>query len=289
MEINLIYIFSAVIIFGLINFVFIFTLKGKVQDVETRLHQENKTELAALKQLISDNQSTLALSIESLNVNTVEMLDATTKRLNEQFSSLESLLTSEVKNNNTANKELAQLIISTLSDHNAVISAKSEAKVLTQLIDAQEHQKTMAFSSKQEQLANLAQLSSLVQTLRIENIVEITNELSKHNELKVETPDFIKHLGDCKVLKIEDAHSGQVTQVFYENGIKRSTDTFAGENLKYQMFYDETGKAQRGIELDTDGKTTFEYTYDDAGEICKRIEFNYDEAGQESNQIEKSY
>lgn len=289
MEINLIYMFLAVIIVSLINLVFIFTLKDRVQGFERRLHQENKTELTTLKQLINDNQSTLVLSIENLNVNTVEKLDVIMKVVNERISSLENLLTNEVKNNNAENKELAQLIVSNLSNHITVTSANSEVKLLAQLINIQDYQKTIAFSNKQEQLANLAQLSSLVQTLRIENIVEITNELSKHNELRVETPDFIKHLGDCKVLKIEDTYSGQFTQVFYENGIKRSTNTFSGEKLKYQMFYDETGKAQRGIEFDSDGNTIFEYIYDDAGEVSKRIEFNYDEAGQEINQIKKSY
>lgn len=164
-----------------------------------------------------------------------------------------------------------------------------EKRVVQEINELLKQVNQAAFDEKHQQLTHFEQLTKQLHTLRIENIVEMTNELGKHNELKVDSSDFIKHLGDCKVVKIEDKHTGQVTQVYYENGIKRSTDTFAGEELKYQMFYNESGKAERGIELNSQGNIAFEYIYDDAGEIGKRFEYSYDELGNQKDKQEVSY
>ncbi|WP_372943492.1 hypothetical protein [Shewanella sp.] len=147
----------------------------------------------------------------------------------------------------------------------------------------------LLFTYKQQQLANLETLSGLIQNLRVQNLVELTNELTQHTELTVDTQDFVKHLGECKVVKVEDKHSGQVTQIYYENGVKHSSDTLLGEQLKYQMFYDHDGKLVKGIEYDDQQRVSFEYLYDAAGEINQRVEFAYDANGKQAEPISKVY
>ena len=292
MEINLIYVFSAVIFLGLINIIIIYMLKNKVLLIEAKLYQQNESDTQKLASELNNVKSELNSSIEVNNLNIKQWLDSINKAQNDNVINLKSsLFTALEESSSTQLKTVNNIVTDIKVKFDEVRNAieKSEMTLDVHINKLGEDQKVNAFTSKQQQLANVEQLSNLVQTLRIENIIDITNELSKHTELKVETTDFIKYLGDCKVLKIVDTHSGQITKVSYEDGIKKSTDTFADEKLKYQMFYDETGKAQRGIEFDKDGNATFEYVYDDAGEISKRIEFNYDEAGQEINQIEKSY
>lgn len=147
----------------------------------------------------------------------------------------------------------------------------------------------LLFTYKQQQLANLETLSGLIQNLRVQNLVELTNELAQHTELTVDTQDFVKHLGECKVVKVEDKHSGQVTQIYYENGVKHSSDTLLGEQLKYQMFYDHDGKLVKGVEYDDQQRVSFEYLYDAAGEINQRVEFAYDANGKQAEPISKVY
>ncbi|WGV98563.1 chemotaxis protein [Vibrio sp. YMD68] len=145
------------------------------------------------------------------------------------------------------------------------------------------------FAGKQSSRAMLEQLTAQIQRLRADNLVSLTNELAQHQDLKLVTDDFIKTLGECKVTHIEDKHSGQMTNIYYEQNIKRRSDTFAGELLKYQMLFNKDGKPSVGREFDTMGNLVFEYTYDDAGEISKRVETTYDCSGQQSSQSEVAY
>lgn len=160
---------------------------------------------------------------------------------------------------------------------------------ITKLLSEQtKEQRKIAFDTNQKQLSNFENLSSILQSIRVDNLIELTNELAKHKDLTVESEDFVKKLGDCKVLTIEDKFTGQITNVFYENGIKRSTDTFSGEHLKYQMYFDDAGKPQKGVEFDLDGNVIFEYLYDGAGEVQSRVEHVRNEHGT-VEKVEKSY
>ena len=80
-----------------------------------------------------------------------------------------------------------------------------------------------------------------------------------------------------------------MTQVYYENGIKHSSVTLQGEQLKYQMFYDQEGRLAKGIEFNSDQQISFEYVYDAAGEINERLEYVYDANGKQSDPIKKIY
>jgi hypothetical protein len=149
--------------------------------------------------------------------------------------------------------------------------------------------KTQSFITKQERTSAFEQLLSLIQTIRVENLSDITNSIAKHKNLKISTADFEKQLGDCKVVQMTDKHTGQVTHFNYEKGIKRSSDTLDGDSLKYQMFFDDGGKVSKGVEFNDNGDVAFEYEYDKAGEIGKRNEYIYSSKTKVPKKIEKVY
>lgn len=303
MDINLTIIFSAVIIVAVINVAAFIMLNkritssqddssAKVNELSNNLavtlsefrleikeflsaiHGESSQKLNTVKQALLDEfeqqdrkQDTNSLTLQRLNEEIAEQNAADTKALSEQVS---ALFIQSTEHLSKSQKQISDLVLENFD----------ELQKLT---------KQHSFSNRQQQLSNFEQLTSLVQTLRIDNAVELTNALCKHQELKVNTDDFVKYLGDCKVMKIEDKLTGQYTLITYENGLKTSTSTYAEESLKYQMFFDESGKAERGIELNAQGEIAFEYYYDKAGEVSKRIEFVYDTAHAEPKKVEKIY
>ncbi|TKB48446.1 hypothetical protein FCL40_12100 [Ferrimonas sediminicola] len=122
----------------------------------------------------------------------------------------------------------------------------------------------------QAQLALVEQLTGLVQSLKITNAVDLTHALVEGRELKVETEEFVKQLGECKVTAMEDKLSGQVTEILYQEGRKVSSRTFENGQLKYQISFDEQGRATKGEEFNQKGELAFEYHYDLAGEVASR-------------------
>lgn len=231
-------------------------ITAKIQDAQTentKMHSQLQTQLQQLQQDVSTQSS--------------EQHKQTTSKIIAAIASTQGLIQASISNTGS------QL-------NTAIQGAQDELEK-----DANQ----LMFTHKQQQLSNLETLSGLIQNLRVQNLVELTNELAQHTELKVDTLDFVKHLGECKVVKIEDKHTGQVTQVYYENGIKHSSDTLQGEQLKYQMFYDHEGKLVKGIEYGDDQRVIFEYLYDGAGEISQRLEYGYDANGKQANPIKKVY
>ncbi|RTR39752.1 hypothetical protein EKG38_08115 [Shewanella canadensis] len=240
----------------------------------------------------------------------------------QSFKAVNQLVTAKIQDTHTENTKMhcqLQTLLQQLQEHlstkttklhketsSDVVAALASAQALLQAsisdtgsqlntaikrsqVELEKESNKLMFIHKQHQLSNLETLSGLIQNLRVQNLVELTNELAQHTELKVDTLDFVKHLGDCKVVKIEDKHTDQVTQVYYENGIKHSSDTLLGEQLKYQMFYDHEGKLVKGIEYSDDQQVTFEYLYDAAGEISQRLEYVYDANGKQADPIKKVY
>ncbi|SQH74111.1 Methyl-accepting chemotaxis protein [Shewanella benthica] len=231
-------------------------ITAKIQDAQTentKMHSQLQTQLQQLQQDVSTQSS--------------EQHRQTSSNIIAAIASTRGLIEASISNTGS------QL-------NTAIQDAQAELEK-----DANQ----LMFTHKQQQLSNLETLSGLIQNLRVQNLVELTNELAQHTELQVDTLDFVKHLGECKVVKIEDKHTGQVTQVYYENGIKHSSDTLQGEQLKYQMFYDHEGKLVKGIEYGDDQRVIFEYLYDAAGEISQRLEYGYDANGKQADPIKKVY
>ncbi|WP_028109584.1 hypothetical protein [Ferrimonas futtsuensis] len=125
-------------------------------------------------------------------------------------------------------------------------------------------------AAHQERLALVEQVTQQIQSLKINNAVDLTNALMEGRDLKVETEEFVKHLGECKVTSMEDKLSGQVTEILYEEGRKVASRTFENGLLKYQIQFDGQGRAVKGEEFGSDGEVAFEYRYDLAGEVSGR-------------------
>ena len=258
-----------------------------VSSLDETLSKMNESSKKGLEYLSKSTEEAAQLITTALKCTEVTLNDHFTEGNTKLVSSLgETLSKMDVSSKkgfdslSTSTKEAAQLMVTELK--------LTEVNLNNSIIDLGKEQHKVAFVNNQNQLSNFETLTTLLQSIRIDNIIELTNELGKHKKLTVETEDFVKKLGDCKVLTIEDKFTGQITQVYYENGIKRSTDTFSGEHLKYQMFFDEDGKASRGVELNTEGNIAFEYLYNEVGEVSKRIEHTYDDSGS-VQKIEKSY
>lgn len=292
MDITLTHIFSAVVLLGVFAITLIFLLKSKVAQLEANLKQQSESNSSSLVKTVKVIEEKIILKIEELsqqavknNVQQTNLVEELSKSTIQTSDSLQEIIKATGAKIEKGTHVLAK-------ESNGYLQEASEAikSLITSKVEALEKdQTTVAFKNKQENLSNIEQLTSLINSLRVNNLIELTNELAKHQELTIETDEFVKQLGDCKVLKLEDKHSGQVTQIYYDDGMKRSSDTFSGDVLKYQMFYNALGKAEKGLELDTMGNVIFEYIYDDAGEISKKVEFLYDESGSKTGQEEKSY
>lgn len=249
---------------------------------------EIKADIASLQRLSEQHQDVAMKASEALKQSQNESFAALTASNEKQakdaldaLSAVEARQSATITSLNAYQREQFALRQTQLEQvHNSINE---------RLIGLKQLGERSEFAGKQSSQATLEQLTAQIQRLRTDNLVSLTNELAQHQDLQLVTDDFIKTLGECKVTQIEDKHSGQMTRIYYEQNIKRRSDTFAGELLKYQMVFNEDGKPSVGREFDAKGNLVFEYTYDEAGEISKRVETKYDRSGQQASQLEVAY
>lgn len=244
------------------------------------------------EQAISDSAKDISAAINKVSEKQTD-IQTEDKGLNDKLS---KLITAKSEVQKTISDKYFTELIQEQNDSKAStqqeISKAHEHlsnKIGTLSRELEKELKTQSFRTKQERTSAFEQLSSLIQTIRIENLSEITSSIAKSKNLKISTSDFEKDLGDCKVVQMIDKHTGQVTRFNYEKGVKRSSDTLAGDLLKYQMLFDDEGKVSKGIEFNDNGDIAFEYEYDKAGEIGKRNEYIYSSKTKVPKKIEKVY
>jgi hypothetical protein len=256
------------------------------------LTQKNISNSELTKQLLSTTGDNISQAINAVTESQAN-IHAESKHI---FTELKAQLAEGFKEQRTgSDKHFTELQLE--QNNNDSLTQKQLSKVhdkLSEKLDItndnfEKELKTQAFTTKQDRTSAFEQLSNLVQTLRVGNLTELTNNIAKQKNLTISTADFEKHLGDCKVVQMTDKHTGQVTRFNYEKGIKRSSDTLAGDTLKYQMFFDNEGKVSKGIEFNDNGDISFEYEYDKAGEIGKRNEYIYSDKAEAPKKIEKVY
>lgn len=262
MDITLSHVIIAVLLFGFVSLVINILLLRKSSSLEVQLSSQAAR--------INDFEESLKLVEENITKEVIELDD----KLKNQLSDFDKSQKSTATELQTTTEQCSQAAIDTINESFASFNKRQAA---------------YSFKNKQENLANFEQLTTLVQNLRVDNLVELSNELARHQDLSVENSEFVKSLGDCKVTRIKDKYSGQVTQIYYENNIKRSSDTFVGDTLKYQMFYNATGKPERGLEFNSTGLPIFEYCYDETGEVESQTAFEYDEAGKQVSKETTNY
>ncbi len=135
----------------------------------------------------------------------------------------------------------------------------------------------------------IQQLQCAIKYLKLDNLLNTSNEVANCKENICENEHFVQQFGYCKIVKITDKHSGEVTQVSYDEfGRKSSTQTYSGGVLRYAMEY-EDDRLARGIEYGLGGEISFEYEYDEADEIAKKIEYIYGEDGKLDGRKETNY
>lgn len=226
----------------------------------------------------SDEQSNLRNENKALSKEIKLLLTSNLEVIETSSAKYFTALNQGQKDNSVSTQKQASEIYEHLSNKVGSLSRELDKEL-----------KAQSFKTKQERTSAFEQLSSLLQTIRVENLSEITSNIAKQKNLKIDTSDFEKYLGDCKVVQMTDKNTGQITRFNYEKGIKRSSDTLAGDVLKYRMLFDNEGKVSKGVEFNEKGDIAFEYEYDKAGEISKRNEYIYSTTTKTPKKIEKVY
>lgn len=118
-------------------------------------------------------------------------------------------------------------------------------------------------------------ISKIISTLKIDNLISITNEINKYRQGVLEDEFFLQEVGHCKIVKFTDKSNNDFTEVFYnDSGEKLYAETYSEDKLKFLIKY-QNDKIKDGIEFDKDGNVIFEYFYNEAEEISKKIEYEY--------------
>lgn len=122
-------------------------------------------------------------------------------------------------------------------------------------------------------------ITKIISTLKIDNLISITNEVNKYRQGILEDEFFIQEVGHCKVVKFTDKSNNDFTEVFYNDlGEKLYAETYSENKLKFLIKY-QNDRIKEGIEFDKNGNEIFEYFYNEAEEISKKIEYEYDNNG----------
>lgn len=149
-------------------------------------------------------------------------------------------------------------------------------------------------SHLEQNITNLVQstfhtMSQQVSTLKIDNYVNVANKTFNPKEHICENEFFTQEFGHCKIVKIIDKKDHFITNVYYnENGKKSHTETFNENILTYSAYY-ENDKLIRGCEYDSHTNLTFEYFYNEIGEVIKKVEYLYTEDGKLEKTQETNY
>lgn len=122
-------------------------------------------------------------------------------------------------------------------------------------------------------------ITKIISTLKIDNLISITNEINKYRQGVLEDEFFLQEVGHCKIIKFTDKSNNDFTEVFYnDSGEKLYAETYSEDKLKFLIKY-QNDKIKEGIEFDKDGNEIFEYFYNEAEEISKKIEYEYHNNG----------
>ena len=143
--------------------------------------------------------------------------------------------------------------------------------------------------NKKELAENFKSMIKLFPILRIDNLVDLNNEIAKYRNGVIEDDYFLQEVGHCKVTKLIDKQTNEITEVTYDNnGLKNNTQTFLDGKIKYEMSYMD-GLLHEGKEYNDEQQVAFHYQYNEAGEVSKKTEYTYDENGEIKNKKEINY
>lgn len=271
MDNTIIIISSSVVLLGAIVFLFI-----KIQDV------------------IKSNKLNKDLVIEELTLlsNKMDELENENSKLREQSS--REIIDTLRTNIKSIDHKIALSNKGLISNNDKTKSAIFDElnttydNLVSNINKVKQDTQEFAVNFEKYQIDNKNQLENsfqntvrLVNNLRLDNLINVSNEIGKYKNGIVEDEYFLQEVGSCKIIKFTDKQSNEVTEVYYnESGEKSHTQTFLEDKLKYEMKYTD-GKLSNGVEYNEQGQIIFAYEYDEAGEVSTKIEYAYDKSGKQ--------
>lgn len=177
--------------------------QSQLFELITSSDSELKDMLTELQTLFKDQYSatdTTLAKIQDKQVNTANQLAEHTRALRDDTSALQVLVSSQHVETNSSLSDIAQaqadnfkLVVKKQSEeslHIQKLLGQSHSNLKELLITLKQLAEKSEFTHRQARIAQLEQLTTQIQKLRADNLVSLTNELAKHQELTLETDDF---------------------------------------------------------------------------------------------------
>lgn len=248
-----------------------------------KLKEQNINNFKGIQSLIANDTITL----ERVILNTIENEAKLVKELYvEQFRIIsqeinkksENIVNQNVELNNHIQKDLIKSkdnILEELKELNQ-LSRNNFERISSNILDSSLQQEKVGITIQTKINNTFFNMVTLVNNLRLDNLINVSNEINKYKEGIYEDEHFLQEVGHCKIIKITDKESQDITYINYTvNGEKSYTETRHDNILKYSMEY-ENNKLKIGKEFDVNGEISFEYFYNEMEEIDKKIEYIYD-------------
>ncbi|WP_373002030.1 hypothetical protein [Sulfurimonas sp.] len=124
---------------------------------------------------------------------------------------------------------------------------------------------------------------------RLDNIISFSNEISKYKNGIEEDEYFLKEVNECKIYRMTDKTTNEVTNIYYKDGLKSYTETFLEHKLIHKLYYSAENVLEKGEDYGNNGELLVDYQYDEAGEISQKTEYEYDNESNIINKIEMKY
>lgn len=240
-------------------------LRYHLKEFETTISNN----ISSFEQVISNNHQSLLVDLKNTRY-------AMTKMFQQQNVDI----TTNIDSLNKAISTLDKSLVANLQKNQESIQTKL-IETNKNLLNSQVKQEKYIMDITSDMQKNYNGIVGFLNNLKLDNIINVSNEISKYKNCTLEDGYFLQEFTSCKIIRFTDKQTNETTEVFYnENGEKSYTETFIADKLKYKMYY-SNDILSRGIEYNKNGQVIAEYEYDEAGEISKKLEYEYNNDGTE--------
>ncbi|WP_375724115.1 hypothetical protein LXN10_01050 [Arcobacter sp. KX21116] len=248
-------------------------LKAELSNKIRQILENSQIKFDELSTLFQKNSKLLE---NELQLNFKSIHNSSEKQSNNLIETITKYSENILTQNNELNKLSKEILTNSFeSISNQIIeSSNTTTKSINKYLEIQD-KNTINIQTKLDN--SFSSILQLVNNLRLDNLINVSNEIGKYKEGIFEDEHFLQEVGHCRVIRLTDKVSGNITNVHYnENGEKSYTETYSSDFLIYKMNY-QSGKLISGVEFNNNGDILFEYFYDDAEEVKKKIEYIYDQ------------
>ncbi|MEA2029618.1 MAG: hypothetical protein U9N49_11670 [Campylobacterota bacterium] len=289
------------------------TLSENIDKIKVSNQTLIEESVSKIDQLINNKIERLNDSISENHENLVKNNDKIKLSISDELKLMDNKITSSVnevkKDTQTFNTRSEQLNNSINENHENIVKNNDkiklsiidelkslDSKITSNVNEVKKDTQTFSTTFEKYQIDNKNQLENsfqntvrLINNLRLDNLINVSNEIGKYKNGIVEDEYFLQEVGSCKIIKFTDKQSGEITEVYYnEDGEKSHTQTFLKDKLKYEMKY-TNGILSHGVEYNEQGQVIFAYEYDEAGEVSTKIEYEYDKSGKQTEKSKIKY